>query len=68
MRVTRWQRAPVGIGAQILDKIAEQMRLESVTSSEKVKVLGEQIIKEELAASSEQIPAVSKSLEQSSLS
>lgn len=59
IRVTRWQRAPVGIGAQVLDKVTEQMRLESVSSREKVKALGEQIIKEELAAT-EEIPAVSQ--------
>ena len=51
IRVTRWQRAPVGIGAQIMGRVAEQMKLESASSSDKVKALGEEIIKAELDAS-----------------
>lgn len=63
IRVTRWQRAPVGIGAQIHDKVAEQMRLESVTTGDKVKALGEQIIKVEMAAAAEN-PSVSHPLKE----
>lgn len=57
MRVVRWQRVPVGIGKKTLEGVLGQMRLDSrkvgkeeETSGEKVKALGEKIVKEEIEA------------------
>jgi len=51
MRVVRWHRAPVGVGQMTMDSVRKQMRLDTVpTTSQKVKELGEKIIKEESAA------------------
>lgn len=51
MRVVRWERAPVGVGQKVADSVKAAMdaaRLD--TNKEKVKALGEQIIKQELGA------------------
>ncbi|KAI0776872.1 ribosomal protein S10 [Trametes elegans] len=50
MRTTRWTRAPVGVGQKTLEAVVGQMRLDEQLKSQKVKALGEQIVKEELAA------------------
>jgi len=50
MRSTRWQRAPVGIGEQTLKNAMGQMRLDSMTDAVKVKALGDQIVRSELAS------------------
>lgn len=51
MRVTRWERLPVGHGATRLAHVKQQMRAPGPkTVEEAVKALGEKIIAEELAA------------------
>jgi len=50
MRIVRWHRAPVSIGQKTLEQVMKQMRVGTVTSSEQVKALGEQIIQQELSA------------------
>ncbi|KAH8105453.1 ribosomal protein S10 domain-containing protein [Cristinia sonorae] len=58
MRVVRWHRAPVGVGRKTVEVMAREVRsvggaaqaVEAQTSAEKVKKLGEQIIREEAAA------------------
>lgn len=50
MRVVRWERAPVGVGQKVAESVKAAMdaaRLD--TSKEKVKALGEQIVKQELS-------------------
>ncbi|KAL4072008.1 ribosomal protein S10 domain-containing protein [Scleroderma yunnanense] len=46
MRVTRWERAPIGIGQQILQRSMDKLRLD--TDADKVKALADQIVQEEL--------------------
>ncbi|CDO70677.1 hypothetical protein BN946_scf184761.g15 [Trametes cinnabarina] len=51
MRVVRWTRAPVGVGAKTMEAVKGQLRVDKEgVSAEKVKALGEQIVKEELKA------------------
>ena len=52
MRVVKWERAKVGVGKDRLEHVRSQMRLASATSSDKVKMLGEKIVQEELASNS----------------
>ncbi|EGN97481.1 hypothetical protein SERLA73DRAFT_92601 [Serpula lacrymans var. lacrymans S7.3] len=47
MRVTKWKRAPMDIGARMLQDAMGQLRLD--TDAQKVKALGEQISQKELA-------------------
>ncbi|OCH89945.1 ribosomal protein S10 [Obba rivulosa] len=54
MRVVRWQRAPVGVGQQKLEAVMSQMRPPPQTRAEKVKALGEEIVKQELASAEAQ--------------
>lgn len=54
MRVVRWQRAPVGVGQQNLEQVMSQMRLAPQTRAEKVKAVGEEIIKQEMASAEAQ--------------
>ncbi|KAI0819701.1 ribosomal protein S10 domain-containing protein [Trametes gibbosa] len=49
-RAVKWTRAPVGVGQKTLESVMGQLRLDQQVRAEKVKALGEQIIKEELAA------------------
>lgn len=56
MRVTRWERMPLGVGATRLE---HAMRgLESSVDSEKIKALGESIVRQEMAASREDTPSI----------
>ena len=61
MRVTRWERLPVGYGATRLAHVKQQMAAPGPkTVEEAVKALGEEIIVKELAAlesGSRDIPA-----------
>jgi len=50
MRVIKWERAKIGVGKDRLEHVKSQMRLASVTSSERVKTLGEKIVEQELAS------------------
>lgn len=50
IRITRWERAPTGVGEHTLKNVMDQMRLDSVTDSQRVKALGDKILKEELSA------------------
>ncbi|GBE85750.1 ribosomal protein S10 [Sparassis latifolia] len=52
IRVVRWQRAPVGVGEKVLERVMGQMRVGAATKAEKVKALGEKIVQQELAAAS----------------
>jgi len=52
MRIIKWERARVGVGKDRLEHVKGQMRLASATSSDKVKALGEKIVRQELASSS----------------
>ena len=51
MRIVRWERAPVGVGKQILDTVQAQLG-EPQNSKEEVAKLSQQIIEQELAATS----------------
>lgn len=50
VRVTRWQRAPVGIGQQILERTKENLGLmkKAQASEEQVRELAEKIVRQEL--------------------
>ena len=50
MRVIKWERARVGVGKDRLEHVKSQMRLESATSSDRVKTLGAKIVERELAS------------------
>ncbi|KAH9848198.1 ribosomal protein S10 [Lenzites betulinus] len=50
MRAVKWTRAPVGVGRKTLESVMGELRLDQQVRAEKVKALGEQIVKEELAA------------------
>ncbi|KAI8995202.1 ribosomal protein S10 [Trametes punicea] len=50
MRVVQWTRAPVGVGQKTLEAVTGQMRMDNELRAQKVKALGEQIVKEEMAA------------------
>ncbi|KAI0363699.1 ribosomal protein S10 [Pilatotrama ljubarskyi] len=50
MRAVKWTRAPVGVGQTTLEAVMGGMRMDQQLRAEKVKALGEQIVKEELAA------------------
>lgn len=50
LRTVKWARAPVGVGQKTLEGVVNQLRLDEQLRSQKVKALGEQIVKEELAA------------------
>ncbi|KII84715.1 hypothetical protein PLICRDRAFT_63310, partial [Plicaturopsis crispa FD-325 SS-3] len=52
MRVVRWERAPVSVGTKMLGKVVASMRDE-----DQVKQLGEEIIRQELAAQAEGVRA-----------
>ena len=46
MRVTKWERAPVGIGQQLLQRTMDRLRPD--TDADKVRALAEQIVQQEL--------------------
>lgn len=46
MRVTRWERAPVGIGQQLLQRSMDGLRLDA--DAGEIKALANQIIQQEL--------------------
>ncbi|EIW52856.1 ribosomal protein S10 [Trametes versicolor FP-101664 SS1] len=50
LRTVKWTRAPVGVGQKTLETVTGQLRMDQELRAEKVKALGEQIVKEELAA------------------
>jgi small subunit ribosomal protein S10 len=57
LKVTRWERAPVGIGTQQLQGLKEAMRTgRSRTNAQKVRDLGAEIVKRELEAPSDNSP------------
>ncbi|KAI0086747.1 ribosomal protein S10 [Irpex rosettiformis] len=59
MRVVRWERAPVGVGRQIVDSVRAQLG-EGETSKEQVVKLGRKIVEQELAAVGKEAKAVQK--------
>ncbi|PIL32667.1 hypothetical protein GSI_05371 [Ganoderma sinense ZZ0214-1] len=50
LRTTKWRRAPVGVGAKTLEAVIGHMRLDDHVMSDKLKALGDQIVKQELAS------------------
>ncbi|KAI0349835.1 ribosomal protein S10 [Trametes cingulata] len=50
MRTVKWTRAPVGVGQKTLETVMGGLRVDPQLRAAKVKALGEQIVKEELAA------------------
>ena len=50
LRTVKWRRAPVGVGAKTLEAVMGQMRLDKQATGRKVKALGDQIVKQELAS------------------
>ena len=50
LRTVKWQRAPVGVGQKTLEAVMGRLRLDDQVRAEKVKALGEQIVKQEMAA------------------
>jgi small subunit ribosomal protein S10 len=58
IRIVQWERAQVGVGKARLQNVMDQMRLASITRTDKVKALGEKIIEQETASAYEnpQIP------------
>ncbi|KAI0643212.1 ribosomal protein S10 [Trametes meyenii] len=50
LRTVKWTRAPVGVGQKTLESVMGSLRLDGQLRADKVKALGEQIVKEELAA------------------
>ena len=50
LRTVKWQRAPVGVGQKTLEAVMGQLRLDDQVRAEKVKALGEQIVKQEMVA------------------
>ncbi|KAI0653127.1 ribosomal protein S10 domain-containing protein [Cubamyces menziesii] len=51
MRAVKWTRAPVGVGSKTVEAVLGRMRMdEQALRAQKVKALGEQIVKEETAA------------------
>lgn len=50
LRTVKWTRAPVGVGQKTLEAVMGKMRVDEQLRAEKVKALGEQIVKQELAA------------------
>ncbi|KAI6001827.1 ribosomal protein S10 domain-containing protein [Pisolithus albus] len=48
MRVTKWERAPVGIGRQVFQRGMDKLRLD--TDAAKVKALADKIVQQELMA------------------
>lgn len=48
MRVTKWERAPVGIGQRVFQRGMEKLRLD--TDAAKVKALADKIVQQELMA------------------
>lgn len=55
MRVVRWERAPVGVGKKVAETV--QAAMQGTKTEEKVKKLGEKIVKQELS-SAKPIPEV----------
>lgn len=49
MRVIKWERTKVGIGKDRLEHVKGQIRITSATNANKVKALGEKIVRQELA-------------------
>ncbi|KAG5653881.1 hypothetical protein H0H81_009703 [Sphagnurus paluster] len=49
MRVTQWQRMPLGVGQATLDGVVQRLEKGGVVSAQKIKALGEKIVAEELA-------------------
>jgi small subunit ribosomal protein S10 len=60
MRIIRWERATVGVGEERLKNVMDQMRLASVTNSDKVKALGEKIVEQEMAVAAENLQITQK--------
>ncbi|KAI6008722.1 ribosomal protein S10 domain-containing protein [Pisolithus orientalis] len=54
MRVTKWERAPVGIGQQVFQRGMEKLRLD--TDAAKVRALADKIVQQELMASDSDTP------------
>ncbi|KAG5646781.1 hypothetical protein DXG03_002158 [Asterophora parasitica] len=50
MRVTRWERHPLGVGKARLEEVAKRLDKPEVMSAQKIKALGQKIVKEELTA------------------
>lgn len=50
LRTVKWMRAPVGVGQKTLEAVMGSLRLDDQLKAEKVKALGEEIVKQELAA------------------
>ncbi|RDB22410.1 37S ribosomal protein S10, mitochondrial [Hypsizygus marmoreus] len=50
MRVTKWERMPLGVGASMLAKVEGQLEKPVQLDSQKIKALGEKIVLEEMAA------------------
>lgn len=50
LRTVKWRRAPVGVGQKTLEAVMGRTRLDAEMRAEKVKALGEQIVKQEMAA------------------
>lgn len=50
MRITRWERAEVGVGVKMLGDVVMKLDQGNLTTSERVKELSERIIRQEMAA------------------
>ena len=52
MRAVKWQRAPVGVGRKTMEGVLAigHMRLDEQVRADKVRALGEQIVRQEMAA------------------
>ena len=53
LRTVQWKRAPVGVGQKTLEAVMGSLRLDDHVRREKVKALGEQIVKQESASAAE---------------
>lgn len=59
IRVVRWHRAPLGVGEKTVVAMRKELRgVRQETSAEKVKKLGDAIVKEEMQAASAKVGEV----------
>lgn len=57
MRVTKWERLPLGIGKTRLEEVNDRLEKKNGMAGQKIKQLGEKIVVEELASAKARVDA-----------
>ena len=52
-RAAKWQRASAGVGSKTMEGVLGHMRFDEQVSAERVRALGEQIVRQEMAEAKE---------------